>query len=135
MMGKVMVEELLKDQKFTQIRALDLNKPTFTDPKVENLVGNIMNKEQLEKAFEGAEAVFHIASVVNLSLEPHLVSFLRKVNVVGTQNVINACVKKRVSRLIYTCSGTAAFSGKFTVMTEETSKKDYSVTPYARSKL
>ncbi|GJN31731.1 hypothetical protein PR202_gb20166 [Eleusine coracana subsp. coracana] len=62
----------------------------------------------LSAAFEGAEVVFHMAapdSSIN-SFQLHY-----SVNVEGTKNVIDACIRCKVKRLIYTSSPSVVFDG------------------------
>nr|GMD73708.1 3beta-hydroxysteroid-dehydrogenase/ decarboxylase [Ipomoea batatas] len=69
---------------------------------------DLRDKSQVLKAFEGAEAVFHMAapdsSINNYQLH-------HSVNAQGTKNVIDACVELKVKRLIYTSSPSVVFDG------------------------
>lgn len=66
---------------------------------VEVVEGDVRDRPSLERAFHGAEAVFHLASVV--SLNPEDESLLEAVNVEGTRNVVEVCRKVGVPRLVY----------------------------------
>nr|GEV53562.1 3-beta hydroxysteroid-dehydrogenase/ decarboxylase-like isoform X1 [Tanacetum cinerariifolium] len=69
---------------------------------------DLRDQSQVEKACEGAEVVFHMAapdsSINNYKLH-------HSVNVQGTKNVIAACTKLNVKRLIYTSSPSVVFDG------------------------
>ncbi|PWA75698.1 3beta-hydroxysteroid-dehydrogenase/decarboxylase isoform 2 [Artemisia annua] len=69
---------------------------------------DLRDQSQVEKACEGAEVVFHMAapdsSINNYKLH-------HSVNVQGTKNVIDACTKLNVKRLIYTSSPSVVFDG------------------------
>ncbi|XP_071710720.1 3beta-hydroxysteroid-dehydrogenase/decarboxylase-like [Rutidosis leptorrhynchoides] len=69
---------------------------------------DLRDKSQVNKACEGAEVVFHMAapdsSINNYKLH-------HSVNVLGTKNVIEACTKYNVKRLIYTSSPSVVFDG------------------------
>lgn len=69
---------------------------------VELLSGDVRDKESLLAAFRGAEVVFHLASVI--SLLPGRTGLLEEVNVIGTRNVVQACIQMNVRRLVYTSS-------------------------------
>jgi nucleoside-diphosphate-sugar epimerase len=60
---------------------------------------DVLNEEKLEKTVKGKDVVFHLAAVLDES-DPSL--YL--VNVSGTWNVIKACRKARVKRLMYLSS-------------------------------
>ncbi|GAU26674.1 hypothetical protein TSUD_314510 [Trifolium subterraneum] len=69
---------------------------------------DLRNKAQLLKAFEGVEAVFHMAAP-NSSINNYQLHY--SVSVEGTKNVIDACVELKVKRLIYTSSPSVVFDG------------------------
>jgi len=65
--------------------------------------GDIRDLDILDKAFEGVDYVFHLAAMWLL----HCKDFPRtafEVNVAGTFNVLEACVKHKVKKLIYSSS-------------------------------
>jgi dihydroflavonol-4-reductase len=100
-LGNVLVRELLKDKE--KVRALVLPEEDLTPLKnlnVELVQGDILNAGTLEKAFKGARYVYHLAGVV--SIERGKKALLERVNVEGTKNVMRACRKAGVKRLIYT---------------------------------
>ncbi|GJN40871.1 hypothetical protein PR202_gn00284 [Eleusine coracana subsp. coracana] len=69
---------------------------------------DLRDKAQVARAFEGVEVVFHMAapdSSIN-SFQLHY-----SVNVEGTKNVIDACIRCKVKRLIYTSSPSVVFDG------------------------
>ncbi|CAL5204923.1 unnamed protein product [Lathyrus oleraceus] len=69
---------------------------------------DLRNKAQLLKAFEGVEAVFHMAAP-NSSINNYQLHY--SVSVEGTKNVIEACVELKVKRLVYTSSPSVVFDG------------------------
>ncbi len=72
------------------------------DLDVEIIYGDVRDMSSLIKAFQGAEIVYHLAGIV--SILPDTDGLLHEVNVLGTRNVVNACLKTGVKRLIYTSS-------------------------------
>ncbi len=72
---------------------------------IEFVTGDILHAPSLWKATKGMDAVFHVAGLV--SFEQRRYRQLYKTNVVGTRNVVDACLKNGIKRLIYT-SSTAA---------------------------
>lgn len=75
------------------------------DPRVKvyDIGGDITQPDILESAFEGADGVFHFAALWLLQCHEYPQSAF-KVNVEGTFNVLQACVTKKVSRLVYSSS-------------------------------
>ena len=100
-LGNVLARELLKKKDYeVNILSLPNSKlDSLKDLKVNIIEGNILNYQELVKAFKGIDYVYHLAAMISI------VSYDRekvfKVNVEGTNNVINACVESKVKRLIY----------------------------------
>jgi dihydroflavonol-4-reductase len=76
---------------------------TLEDMKVEWAEADLDDETALAAAFEGAELVFHCAAAVTIKrkIEP----WIFDANVTGTRNVIEACRKAGVRRLLH-CSST-----------------------------
>ena len=101
--GNVLVRELLKRGK--KVRAFVRSTSNLSSLKgleVEKVSGNILDKDSLVKAFRGADNVYHLAAII--SIMPGDRRSIRRSNLEGTQNVISACLKCGVKRLIYASS-------------------------------
>lgn len=70
--------------------------------KVEIVEGDVRNIGSLTKAFHNAEIVYHLAGIVTILSGND--DFLYQVNVEGTKNIVDACLKNNVKRLIYVSS-------------------------------
>jgi dihydroflavonol-4-reductase len=68
-------------------------------PDLEPFFGNITEQEDVMKAAEGCSAIVHAAAVTDHSLRDY--SIYRQVNIDATSNVLKACNKHRINRLIY----------------------------------
>lgn len=68
------------------------------------VVGDLLDTETVEKAMEGAEAVYHFAGVADI--EDCAEDPLRtvNVNVLGTVQLLESCIKSGVSRFIFASS-------------------------------
>ncbi|MEN8116105.1 MAG: NAD-dependent epimerase/dehydratase family protein [Bacteroidota bacterium] len=75
---------------------------------VKTYQGNIINFSDIEKACAGIDVVFHVAS--KAGIWGAYKDFYR-VNVTGTENVINACKLNKVKKLIFTSSASVIFDG------------------------
>lgn len=108
--GNVLVRELLA-RGHKKIRVLVLpheNALPLKGLEVEKVEGDLRDPASLIKAFEGADVVYHLAAIV--SILPWRSRSLHEINVSGTRNVIEACRKTNVRRLVYTSSIHALFA-------------------------
>lgn len=70
--------------------------------------GDVRSKDDVRRAIDGAHTVFHLASVVDVSLRRNPV--IEDVNVGGARNVVEACRDLGVPFLVYTSSEDVVFS-------------------------
>jgi dihydroflavonol-4-reductase len=99
--GNVLVRELLKRGRTVRV----FSRPTsdiksLEGLEVEKVVGNIQDVDSLIKSFKGADIVYHLAAMI--SIMPGDRSLIRSINFEGTRNVVNACLRCGVKRLVYT---------------------------------
>ena len=81
--------------------------------EVEIFSGDIVDPDSVEEFFHGPDGasgdveiiVIHCASMVTVS--PNLSKKLLKINVTGTKNIIDACVKHKVKKMVYVSSTSA----------------------------
>ena len=66
---------------------------------IEIVYGDICDPETLHRAFHGADVVYHLAARV--SILKHDQALLESVNVIGTRNVVEACLACGVRRLVH----------------------------------
>jgi UDP-N-acetylglucosamine 4,6-dehydratase len=69
-------------------------------PNVRFLVGDVRDKERLQRAVEGIYFVFHAAALKHVPLCEYNPFEAVKTNVLGTQNVIEAAMEEEVEKLI-----------------------------------
>ncbi len=102
-LGNVLVRELLVQGE--QVRGLVLPGEDLTPLEgldVEIFPGNILDLERMTEACREVDVVFHLASLV--AITPDMLDLMRRVNVEGTRNVIEAVRRTGVRRLVYTSS-------------------------------
>lgn len=92
---------------FDEIHAVDV--VPFGDLAAEGLTSRVTTghcdvrvKDDLRRALAGAHTVFHLASIVDVSLRKN--PKIEAVNVEGTRNVVEVCRELGVSVLVYTSS-------------------------------
>lgn len=66
--------------------------------------GDVRNSDDVRKAIRGADAVFHLAAIVNVPLSIEDPLLVDDVNVRGTLNLLEASVKENIERFIYVSS-------------------------------
>ena len=107
---------------------------SLTGLTVERRLGDILDRSSLEAAFAGVDVVYHFAAIVSLS--PKDGERVLRTNVLGTRNVIAACLAQGVKRLVY-CSSIHALAPRHgNEPTDESCppNTDRRATPYDRSK-
>ena len=99
--GYALLLELIKDgQKPAILIRKDIN--IFDGLECEKVFGDVTDPASLEKAFAGADVVYHSAGVIEL--KPGNEELVYNVNVTGTKNVVEACKKCGVKKLVYMSS-------------------------------
>ena len=81
------------------VRGVFHRKRGFSEPGIEWVKGDVLDRESMIAAFRGADVVFHLASLT--SIDPRMADTLRATNVVGTRNVVEAALECGVRRLIH----------------------------------
>ncbi len=82
--------------------------PELQQPGVELLQGDIRDEQRLVQACTAVDAVFHVAAVPGV-WGPWKTYY--SINTLGTKNIIRACQRCGVRRLIYTSSPSVVFDG------------------------
>ena len=107
-LGKAIVRRLLK--RGDQVTSLSRGSyPHLVQWGVDHIQGDIVDPDTVDMACRDMDVVIHTAAKAGI--------WGRKkdyfeINVTGTQNVIRACHKHRVKRLVYTSSPSVVFNGK-----------------------
>ena len=109
-LGQALTKHLLKKNVDT-IRILSRNESkqiemesNFNDDRLRFLLGDVRDAERLSRAFEDVDIVFHAAALKHVPVIEYNPFEAIKTNVIGSQNVIDACLENNVSKAI--CVGT-----------------------------
>ncbi len=102
--------------------------------EAEKIQGDVLDYDSLLKLFKGAKTVFHLAA--KISIVGSEGGMVEKINIEGTNNVIRACLKCGVKRLVHFSSIHAYRAKRAGEVVDEKaalalSKSDF---PYERSK-
>lgn len=113
------VKEVVIYDNFVRGRAENLHN-ALKDPRVKiyDVGGDVMQTDILESALEGADGVIHLAALWLLQCHEYPRTAF-DVNVRGTFNVMEACVKKGVKRLVYSSSASVYGDAVQEPMTED----------------
>jgi dihydroflavonol-4-reductase len=101
--GNVLVRQLV--ERGEQVRALILpgeDCSALESLPIQKVEGNVLQPETLGNAFAGIDTVFHLAAII--AIMPGQETLMRRVNVEGTRNIIQAALASGVRRLVYTSS-------------------------------
>ncbi len=113
------VREVLIYDNFVRGRAENLHN-ALKDPRVRiyDVGGDVMQTDILESAIAGADGVIHLAALWLLQCHEYPRTAF-DVNIRGTFNVMEACVKKGVKRLVYSSSASVYGDAVQEPMTED----------------
>ncbi len=129
--GAALLKQLLKNNYETASFSRG-DYPELRRLGIEIIRGDLTDPEAVTKAFAGRDIVFHVAA--KAGVWGAYQEFYRP-NVLGTQNVVNACVLQRVKYLIFTSSASVIFDGKnIDGANETTPYPSRPMSPYIKTK-
>ncbi len=113
------VKEIIIYDNFFRGRQDNL-RAAFQDPRVTLYPhgGDVLHSDILERAMEGVDGVFHLAALWLLQCHEYPRSAF-DVNIRGTFNVIEAAIKQKVKRVVYSSSASVYGDALEIPMTEE----------------
>jgi len=107
LLGGYLIEAL--NARGLSVRALHRSIPPrlrIEDPSLmEWVYGDVLDVISLDDAMEGITEVYHCAAIV--SFHPKRLSEMHRINVDGTANVVNACLRHQVRKLVHVSSVSA----------------------------
>ena len=101
--GNVLVRKLL--ERGEKVRALLLPgecRESISGLNVDAFEGDVLNLDSVFESMRGVRGVFHLAGII--SIMPGSNSFVHKVNVEGTKNILRTAIESGIKKLIYTSS-------------------------------
>jgi UDP-N-acetylglucosamine 4,6-dehydratase len=107
-LGRALTREILKlNPKSIRLFSRDEVKHHQTqeefnyDPKLRNFVGDVRDYARLKKAMHGADIVIHAAALKRIDMIEYNVDEAIKTNILGTLNVVNACLECNVETAVF----------------------------------
>ena len=99
------------------MRIFDVHRPTHTDPGIEVAQGDIRDSNAILAACEGIAVAFHNVAQVPLAKDKKL---FWSVNRDGTKNLLEACARRAVKKVIFTSSSAVYGVPQSNPVTEKT---------------
>jgi len=128
LLGRYLVEALLK--KGETVRGLDMWKDRQLPQEVEFYEGTVTDTELLDEVCDGVNVVFHLMDVEDASYYGR--RFMKKINVKGTEILLNACREAGVEKVIF--QSTARVYGSPSMLPVRETDKLKPVTAYGKDK-
>ncbi|EDO48345.1 predicted protein [Nematostella vectensis] len=95
-------------EKGAEVTLFDIREPRHSKG-LTFVKGDVSNKEHVRAVVKGADYVFHSASYGMSGREQLNKELIEKVNIQGTQNIIEACIQLSVAHLVYTSTYNVIF--------------------------
>src|SRR6185503_6869071 len=87
-----------------QVHGPDAVRPTYLHKDIELIVGDVREREMMNKALRGVDAVFHFASMVGVAQSMYEIDRYTSVNNLGTAVFLQSLIEHPVERLIVASS-------------------------------
>lgn len=95
----------------------------FDDDRLVFHIGDIRDKESLSAACRNVDYIFHLAALKHVHICEDQPYEALKTNVIGTQNVIEAAIERKVKKVVYISTDKAANPSNFYGMTKAIGEK------------
>lgn len=110
--GSHLADELLRhgycvrvlDNLLPQIHGIHCVRPTYLDPEVDLIVGDVRDADVVEKALRGIDAVYHFAAALGAGQSMNEIVEYTSINNLGTAVLLEALTRSAVERLIVASS-------------------------------
>ena len=92
------------DNLLEQVHGENAQRPEYLNSQVELQIGDVRDREAVDQALEGIDAVFHFAAMVGVGQSMYQIKDYTEVNNVGTAVLMEALMEKPVERLVVASS-------------------------------
>ncbi len=115
-LGRALTTEILKFNPHSirifsrdEVKHHNMMEEFNNDFRLRNLIGDVREPERLEKAMENVDIIIHAAALKRLDILEYNVEESIRTNIIGTLNVVNACLKKNVEKAVFISTDKACF--------------------------
>jgi 2-alkyl-3-oxoalkanoate reductase len=120
-LGRYVVEQLVA--RGDRVRSFGRGEyPELTALGVEVLRGDIRARDAVDLACRDIDCVFHVAALPGIGMDHDTYG---AVNLLGTENVVAACRRQGVARLVFTSSPSVVFAGRDQAGIDESAPYDF----------
>lgn len=105
--GQAFIRRLLKNHRPARVVVFSRDElkqyemqQTFTAPEMRFFIGDVRDRERLDRALRGIQIVVHAAALKQVPAAEYNPIECIKTNVMGAENLINACIDQKVSKVI-----------------------------------
>ncbi|MFL5764624.1 MAG: NAD-dependent epimerase/dehydratase family protein [Bacteroidia bacterium] len=137
-LGNRMLDIFMNGDRFGN-NALDRKIRVLVQPRFQELItvpdgvevayGDITDPQSLDKALEDVKAVYHLAGAIY----PHSIRTYYEINEQGTKNIVDACIRKGVRRILFmSTDSTCGYGREKRIFDEYTAPRPYK--NYGKSK-
>jgi len=131
-LGRYIARDLLASGEYEVVSFSRGKYSELTEMGVTQIQGDLQNTDDVNRALAGIDAVIHTASMVGMG--NNYEEFFAT-NVLGTRNIIQACLKNNILKLVYTSTPSVAFGSKSLCgVGEETPYPEKYLSHYAATK-
>ena len=95
--------DLLSDKKH-KVTIFDIKKSKYKKKNQKMFLGSVLDKKKIYKAVKNTDFVYHFAALADIDLVRNKPLQSAEINIIGTINVLNACLKYKVKRFILASS-------------------------------
>jgi len=101
--------------------------------EIEVFQGDVRDADSIQKAFDGADIVFHLAALIAIPYSYQAPSSYVRTNIEGTLNVLQASLRNGIERVVHTSTSEVYGTARVVPITEEHPLTGQS--PYSASKI
>ena len=87
-----------------QVHGPDRRRPDYLHPEVDLVVGDVLDRDDLRRALQGIDVVYHFAAKVGVGQSMYQVADYTTVNNLGTAVLMEELVEHRIERLVVASS-------------------------------
>ncbi|MBX9703306.1 MAG: NAD-dependent epimerase/dehydratase family protein, partial [Silvanigrellaceae bacterium] len=107
-----------------KVIVFDKKKSPYLKSNQEMIVGDILNKDDIQKACENADYIYNFAGIADINQAKDLPAATIELNIVGNHNILEVALRNGIKRFIFASSVYIySESGSFYSVSKQTSEK------------